>query len=68
MITESDDDGQEPFEIVQANMLTPGVIPVIPEVGEVGEVMLPLPETSVQRPVPVTGELPASVVVGAQTV
>ena len=54
--------------IVQRNIFTPKANPVIPEVGELGELIVPVPETNVQFPVPTVGVFPARVAVVAQTI
>ena len=51
-----------PFEIVHLNVaLLPAVIPVTPEVAELAVVIVALPLTTLQVPVPVVGVLPARV-------
>lgn len=60
--TVSTEGGQEPLVMVQANMLLPGERPVTDEVGELTEVMVPLPDTSDQVPVPIEGVLPEKLV------
>ena len=48
--------------IVQRSVAVPGIAkPVTPDVGEFGLVMVAVPETTVQVPVPVVGVLPAKV-------
>lgn len=54
--------------IVQRNVFAPTPNPVTPEVGLFGEVMVPVPLTRVQVPLPVVGVLPAKVAVEAQIV
>ena len=61
-VTSSEVDGQGTFEIVHlSTALVPTGTPVTPEVGEVGVVMLAVPLTSVHRPLPDVGVLPAKV-------
>ena len=52
-----------PFEIVHCKTFTPKPKPVTALVGEVGLDIVPLPAITDQLPVPVTGVLPANVVV-----
>ena len=53
---------QAPLVIVHLSVVVlPAVTPVTVEVGEVGVVIVPGPLTTVHTPVPITGELPASV-------
>ena len=63
MITSSIDGGHVPLEIVQRNTFAPTPRPVTGVEGEDGDEIMPVPEISVQVPVPVTGEFPAMVVV-----
>ena len=49
--------------IVQRNVLAPTPNPVTPELGELGAVIVPLPLTKLQMPVPTVGVFPANVVV-----
>ena len=52
------------LEIVQRRVAVPATAkPVTPEVGELGVVMVAVPETTVQFPVPTVGVLPARVAV-----
>ena len=62
------EDGQTPFESVQRNVFTPKLNPVTPDVGDVGVVTVPVPEITVQIPVPIIGLFPASVANVEQTV
>jgi len=55
---------QGELEIVQAKTFVPIAKPVIVETGEVGEVIVPLPETSVHKPVPTVGVFAVIVVAG----
>lgn len=49
--------------MVQRKVAVPGTAnPVTPEVGEAGVVMVAVPETTVHKPVPTVGVLPANVV------
>jgi hypothetical protein len=68
MVTLEEEEGQEPLLMVHWKTLAPTPRPVTPDVGEDGVVTVPVPETSVQRPVPVAGVFPASVAVVPQTV
>ena len=62
MTTSSVEGGQVPFDIVQRRVTeVPGTKPVTPDVDSVGVVIVAAPATTVQRPVPTAGELPASV-------
>jgi len=54
--------------MVQTKIFVPTPNPVSPDVGEVGVVMVALPATMVQSPVPTTGVFPASAVLVAQIV
>ena len=55
-------DVQAPFVIVHLSVaLVPTGTPVTVEVLDVGVVMVAVPVTTVHKPVPVTGALPASV-------
>ena len=60
------DDAQGALEIVQANTLLPKPNPVIPEVGDNEFVIIPVPETKVQAPVPTVATLAFIVVVGEE--
>ena len=51
------------MEIVHWKTLAPMLNPVTPDVGEFGAVIVPVPLTSVQFPIPIVGLLPASVAV-----
>ena len=69
MITTSSKDAVHgAFEIVHLKVFTPTPKPVIPEVGLPGVVIVPVPLTNVQVPVPTVAALPASVAVVAQRV
>ncbi len=60
--TTSSVEEQVPLVVVQRKVaVLPAVMPVTPEVGEVGVVMVAVPLTTVQRPEPRLGVLPASV-------
>jgi hypothetical protein len=60
--TTSSVEEQVPLVVVQRKVAAlPAVMPVTPEVGEVGVVMVAVPLTTVQRPEPRLGALPASV-------
>ena len=67
-VTVSDDEGHDPFEIVQTNVFAPTLIPVTPEVGEEGVVTIELPEITVHKPVPTNAMFPSSVAEGAQKI
>jgi hypothetical protein len=56
--TVSDDGGQLPFEIVHTKVFTPTLIPITSDEGEEGVVITPLPDKSVQTPVPTIGVFP----------
>lgn len=53
--------------MVHINTFAPAPKPVTPDVGDVGVVIVPLPLTSVHKPVPVTGVFPARVALVPQT-
>jgi hypothetical protein len=65
VITTSSVEGvQGALEIVHRKVAVPGTAkPVTPDVGEPGLVIVAVPETTVHKPVPVTGVLPAKVAV-----
>ncbi len=68
MITSSVDGVQLPLEIVHLNVFAPTAKPVKPEDGLPGDVMVPLPLTRLQLPVPTAGEFPANTVLEEQIV
>jgi len=68
MATVEVDGGHVPLVIVHWNTLVPIEIPVTPELGEDGIDITPVPESKLQTPVPITGELPANVAVPIQIV
>ena len=57
---------QGEFEIVQAKTFVPKPKAVIEEFGELGEAIVPLPETSVHKPVPTIAVLAAIVALGEE--
>ena len=59
MVTWSVDGGQVPLVMVHWKILAPTLNPVTEDVGELGVVMLPVPETKVQIPLPIEGTFPA---------
>ena len=62
MVTLSTEAGQTPFDIVQLNVTAvPGTNPVTDVIGEESVVMVAVPDTTAQLPVPITGVFPASV-------
>lgn len=63
IVTSSDKLAHAPPLMVQRNTLAPTARPVTPEVGDEGVVIVPLPLTKLQLPVPEVGVLPAKVVV-----
>ena len=64
IITSSVDGVQGALEIVQRSVAVPGTAsPVTPDVGEAGVVMVAVPETTDQFPVPTPGVFPAKVAV-----
>ena len=65
--TSSWESGQTPFNKVQRRVFAPSPNPVSPDVGLLGLVMVAVPETTVQVPVPVVGEFPDRVAVVPQT-
>ncbi len=56
--TVSTDGRHVPFVVVQTNKFVPTLNPVTPELAKSGEVTAPLPETTVQLPVPIVGTFP----------
>jgi hypothetical protein len=54
--------------MVQRKTVDPAPIAVTPDVGELGVVIVAVPETTDQVPVPTTAVLPAKVAVVAQMV
>ena len=68
MITLSAEGAQVPLLIVQRNVLAPIPRPVTVLVGLVGVVIVPVPLTKVQTPLPLTAVLPANVALGPHTV
>jgi hypothetical protein len=62
MVRSSDEAAQVPLLIVQRKTLAPNPKPVTVEAWLVGVVMVAVPETTVQLPVPVVGMLAASTV------
>ena len=59
-----DTEVQVPSEIVQANMLSPTPNELTKEVGERELLIIPLPATSDQLPIPKVGVLAAKLVLG----
>ena len=57
-----------PLVIVQRNVFAPTPRPVTVLVGLVGVVIVPVPLTKVQTPLPLTAVLPARVALGPHTV
>src|SRR5688572_19352683 len=55
--------GHEPLVMVHWNVFVPMLNPDTVEVGEVGVAMVPVPLTSVHKPEPTVGVLPAKEVV-----
>ena len=68
MITSSLDGVQVPLLIVQRKVLAPAPKPVTVLVGLPGVVIVPVPLTSVQAPVPATGVFPAKAATNPHTV
>jgi hypothetical protein len=67
MVTSSDDATQGIFEIVQRSTTVPAEgTPVIAEAGFVGAVIVAVPDTTVQLPMPMAGMFPARVAVEVQ--
>lgn len=67
MVTCDEEAVQGGLEIVHSNTFGPTPNPVTPDVGDPGVVIVPVPLTSVQVPVPVVGVFPARVAVVPQT-
>ena len=64
ILTVSTEFGHEPLEIVHVKVAdAPVISPVTPDVGKAGVVIVAVPETTAQIPVPTAGVFPASVVV-----
>src|SRR5688572_5369134 len=63
MLTWSEEAGHEPLVMVHWKVFVPTLNPETVEVGKVGEVIVPVPATSVQSPVPAVGVLPVKVAV-----
>ena len=68
MVTLSKDAAQTPLEIAQRNTLFATESPDTPDVGEVALSKIAVPEITVQRPVPIIGELAESVATVEQIV
>ena len=62
------DGGHVPLDMVHWNKLTPNDKPVTPELAEDAVVTVPVPEITVQLPVPTIGTFPFKLAVDAQTV
>lgn len=60
IVTVSREGGQEPLVMVQMKRLAPTPRPVTAVFGKVAPLMVPLPDSSVHKPEPVTGVLPKS--------
>lgn len=60
--------GQDPLLIVHWKIFNPKPKFVRPVFADVGEVIVPVPEISVQLPVPIAAALPAMIAVEAHTV
>ena len=64
MVTSSVDDGQDPLLMVHLNVAdAPIVNPVTAELADAGVVIVAVPDTTLQAPVPAAGVLPARFVV-----
>ena len=64
IVTSSAETAHPPLLIVQRKVTdAPIVNPVKPDVGDVGLVMVAVPDTTVHKPVPTVGVLPAKVAV-----
>jgi hypothetical protein len=68
IVTVEEEAVQGELLMVHWKTLAPTPNPVTPDVAEEGVVIVPVPETSVHKPVPVVGVFPASVAVVPQTV
>ena len=68
IVTSSNVGVQTPLEIVQRKTFAPTDKPVTVELDVAGEVIVPVPEISVQLPVPTMGTFPASVAEDEQMV
>jgi hypothetical protein len=66
MITSSVEEVHPALAIVHLNVFAPTPNPVTPEVGLPGVVIVAVPDTTVQVPVPIVAVLPAKVAVVAQ--
>jgi hypothetical protein len=67
MFVVANEDVQTPLLIIHCKVVVPTLIPVMVVVGELGEVIVPLPATILQVPVPTNGVLPETVVLGVLT-
>lgn len=68
MATVDVEGGHVPLDMVHWKTFVPVEIPVTLEFGDVGDVIIPVPETKVQTPVPTTGVFPLRVAVVAHIV
>ena len=68
MATVEIDGGHTPLLIVHCKTFVPIAIAVIPVTFNVGVVIVTVPETTVQLPVPTPGKFPFKIVVGEHTV
>jgi hypothetical protein len=68
MLTSSNEGAQTPFEIVHLNTLVPVDNPETEVFDKLELAKVPLPEMTVQTPLPIVGTLPSSVVTVAQMV
>lgn len=68
MVTWSEEDGQDPLEIIQRKVFIPVLNPFTGEVGEFEFEMIPVPATNVHTPVPIAGLFPANTAEAEQTV
>ena len=62
----AEDEGQTPFVMVHSNTLVPVLKPETPVLAEDEEVILPVPETRLQLPVPIEGTFAEIVVLFEQ--
>ena len=61
MVTWSDVEGHVPFEIVHCKTFVPTDKLVTADVADNGAEIIPVPEITVQNPLPVAGTFPANV-------
>ena len=68
MVTVDVVDGQVPLLILHCKIVVPVPIPDIPVVAKLGVVILEVPDSTVHKPVPITGKFAPKVAVVVQIV